>query len=224
MPTSSATSRTVKRRFPRISTKSLDMVVVCWCGRSSRPGIFTDRYSALFKTLKPLTALRSAHKVLPLCLVKQMKCLCKIFAKFAAKFHTQTRCSSSSFIVTLLLIRRRACAPAQFSGCSSMANAHSETGQMAVYRQNLTLGAPSSRSALSVLVGALFKKFGLFLNTPRITITMYDLLTAEPAGSECSNTVPNTNTIHSNLLLRKLTSLVATLTSHSQSFPPEQLH
>jgi hypothetical protein len=30
------------------------------------------------------------------------------------------------------------------------------------------LGALSSRSALSVLVGALFKKFGLFLNKPRI--------------------------------------------------------
>jgi hypothetical protein len=39
---------------------------------------------------------------------------------------------------------------------------------MTVCYQNLTLGALSSRSALSVLVGALFKKFGLFLNTPRI--------------------------------------------------------
>jgi hypothetical protein len=34
--------------------------------------------------------------------------------------------------------------------------------------QNLTLDALSSRSAFSVLVGALFKKFGLSLNTPRI--------------------------------------------------------
>jgi hypothetical protein len=34
---------------------------------------------------------------------------------------------------------------------------------MAVCCQNLTLGALSSRSALSVLVGAQFKKFGLFL-------------------------------------------------------------
>jgi hypothetical protein len=49
-----------------------------------------------------------------------------------------------------------------------MTNAHSETGQMAVCFQNLTLGARSSHSALSVLVGALFKKFGLFLNTLRI--------------------------------------------------------
>jgi len=39
---------------------------------------------------------------------------------------------------------------------------------MAACCQNLTLGALRSRSALSVLVGALFKKFGLFLNTPRI--------------------------------------------------------
>jgi hypothetical protein len=33
---------------------------------------------------------------------------------------------------------------------------------MAACYQNLTLGALSSRSALSVLVGALFKQFGLF--------------------------------------------------------------
>jgi len=78
-----------------------------------------------------------------------------------------TRCSSSSFIVTLSLIRRTACARARFSGCSLTTNAHSETGQMAVCCLNLTIGALSSRSALSLLVGALFKKFGLFLNTPR---------------------------------------------------------
>jgi hypothetical protein len=41
----------------------------------------------------------------------------------------------------------------------STTNAHSETGQIAVCCQNLTLGALSSRSTLSVLVGALFKKF-----------------------------------------------------------------
>jgi len=55
----------------------------------------------------------------------------------------------------------------QFNGCSSTTNAHSETGQMAVCCQNLPLGALSSRSAPSVLVGALFKMFGLFLNTWR---------------------------------------------------------
>ena len=39
---------------------------------------------------------------------------------------------------------------------------------MEVYCQTLTLGVLSSRSVLSVLVGALFKNFGLFLNTPPI--------------------------------------------------------
>jgi hypothetical protein len=63
------------------------------------------------------------------------------------------------------LIRRIACARAQFSGCSSTTNSHSETRQMAVCCQNLPLGALSSRSAPSVMVGELFKKFGLFLNT-----------------------------------------------------------
>jgi hypothetical protein len=57
-----------------------------------------------------------------------------------------------------------------FSGCSPTTNADNETGQMAVCCQNLTLGVPSSRSALSMLVGGLFKKFGLFLNTPRILL------------------------------------------------------
>jgi hypothetical protein len=41
-------------------------------------------------------------------------------------------------------------------------NAHSETGQTAVCCQNLPLGALSSCCVPSVLVGALFKKFGLF--------------------------------------------------------------
>ena len=63
------------------------------------------------------------------------------------------------------LIRRTAYAHAQFSGCSSITNAHSETGQMAVCCQNLPLDALISRIAFFVLVGALFKKFGLFLNT-----------------------------------------------------------
>jgi hypothetical protein len=50
-----------------------------------------------------------------------------------------------------------------------MTNAHSKTGQMAVCCQNLPLGALSSRSVPSVLVGALFKKFSPFLNMPRIS-------------------------------------------------------
>jgi hypothetical protein len=43
---------------------------------------------------------------------------------------------------------------------------------MAVCCQNLPLGAISSRSAPSVLVGALFKKFGLFLKAPRIILVL----------------------------------------------------
>jgi hypothetical protein len=52
----------------------------------------------------------------------------------------------------------------------STPNAHSESGRMAVCCQNQTLDAFSNRSALSVLVGAKLKKFGLFLNKPRISL------------------------------------------------------
>jgi hypothetical protein len=96
--------------------------------------------------------------ILPVCLVKQSKCLCKFFIKLAAKFHTHTHThtrSSSSFIVTLSLIWRTTCALAQFSGCSFTTNAHSETGQMAVCCHNLMLGVLSSRNMLPVLVGAI---------------------------------------------------------------------
>ena len=55
---------------------------------------------------------------------------------------------------------------------SSTTNARSETGQMTVCRQNLMLGANSNRSAFSLLVGALFKKFSLFLNRPRIFVVL----------------------------------------------------
>jgi hypothetical protein len=85
--------------------------------------------------------------------------------------HTHTHCSSSSFIITLSPIRPTACARAQFSGYSSMTNNHSETGQMALCLQNLKLGVLRSHIAFSLLVGALFKKFGVLLNTPRIAFT-----------------------------------------------------
>jgi hypothetical protein len=49
-----------------------------------------------------------------------------------------------------------------------MTNAYSETGEMAVCCQNMMLGALSNRSTLSMLVGVLFKQFGLCLNTPHI--------------------------------------------------------
>ena len=72
---------------------------------------------------------------------------------------------ATSAELSIRINRRTACARAQFSGCSSKTNTHRETEQMEVCCQNLPLGALSSRSAPSVLVGELFKKFGLFLNT-----------------------------------------------------------
>ena len=72
---------------------------------------------------------------------------------------------SISRLAVFGLIRRTACARSQFSGRSSTTNAHSETGKMQVCCQNLPLGVLSSRSAPSMLVGALFEKFGLALNT-----------------------------------------------------------
>jgi hypothetical protein len=47
---------------------------------------------------------------------------------------------------------------------------------MVVCCQNLMLGALSSRSAHSALVGMLFKKFSLFLNTRFIEFSLTDVL------------------------------------------------
>ena len=83
-------------------------------------------------------------------------------------FFILIRLSGNSLLrIEIYYILRTAFARAQFSGCSSTTNAHSQTGLMAVCFKNLTLGALSSRRALSVLVGALFKKFRLLLNKPR---------------------------------------------------------
>jgi len=51
---------------------------------------------------------------------------------------------------------------------------------MAACCQNLMLGALSSRSALSVLVG--LKKFSLFLNTPRIRTHMSSEVLGDSGG------------------------------------------
>jgi hypothetical protein len=91
--------------------------------------------------------------------------------------------------LSLSLIRTTACAHAQFSGCSSTTNAHSETGQMAVCCQNLTLCALSSRSALSVLVGAPFKKFSLFLFMSSLSGTQQGLKERAGCVSLMSETV-----------------------------------
>jgi hypothetical protein len=103
-------------------------------------------------------------------------------------------CWNASWNVLSVTARSSACALAQFSGCSSTTNAHSETGQVALCCQNLTLGTLSSRSALSLLVGALFKKFDLFFNTPRksyavVGNTMSSYLPAYEDGTVCSETL-----------------------------------
>jgi hypothetical protein len=74
-----------------------------------------------------------------------------------------------------------------------MTNAHSETGQMAVCCQNLLLGALSSRSVPSVLAGALFKKFGLFLNTPR-KLAVFDLNSHYQVQTALNPTMGHPNT------------------------------
>jgi hypothetical protein len=51
-----------------------------------------------------------------------------------------------------------------------MTNAHSEVGQMAVCCLNLNLGVLSTRSMLSMFVGALFKTLALLLNSPFVLI------------------------------------------------------
>jgi len=174
MPTSSATSRTVKRRFPRITERTLST-------RSSfdnvegRPGLGSSSTDIL-PSLKRLNHSYYCVRLIqssPYSWLSNWKVSVKLLLSLQLNFaHTQTHtlCSSSSFIVTLSLIRRTACERVQFRGFSSTTNAHSETGEMAVCCQNLTIGALCNHSELSVLVGALFKKFGPFLNMPRITV------------------------------------------------------
>ena len=65
MPTSSATSRAVKDDFheSQYELSRHGRRLLMW--KLVQAWVFTDRHSALFKTLKPLTALRSANTVLP---------------------------------------------------------------------------------------------------------------------------------------------------------------
>ena len=167
MPTSSATSRTVKQPFPRITAWTLS-TWLSFVDVEGRPGLG----SSLTDILPSWTRLHHSQHCVRLTQSSPYAWLSNwnVSIKFLPSFQqnlTHTLCSSSSFIVTLPLIRRTACLHDQFSGFSSTTNALSETGQMAVCCQNLTLGALSSRSTLSVLIGALYKKFGLFLNKSR---------------------------------------------------------
>ena len=62
-------------------------------------------------------------------------------------------------------VQASSCAQRPSDALKLPGTADSETGQMAVCCQNLPVRALSSRSAVTVLVGALFQKFDLFLNT-----------------------------------------------------------
>jgi len=76
---------------------------------------------------------------------------------------------------------------------------------MAVCCQNQTLGALSSRSALSVLVRALFKTFGLFLNTPFMPYYFYSfkMPQAKVECRFCSYIVTSKLSVIFNLLANK---------------------
>ena len=167
MPTSSATSRTVKGWFPRITawtllTWSLFADVKFCPGLGSSPTDILPSLKRLNHSYHCVRIIQSSAYAWLSNWNVSVKFLPSLQQNFT---HKHTHCS---FIVTLSLIGQTACACAQFSGCSSTTNAHSETGQMAVCCQNLTLRRTSSHSALSMLVGTLFKKFGLFLITPHI--------------------------------------------------------
>jgi len=72
---------------------------------------------------------------------------------------------------------------------------------LAVCCQNLPLGALRSRSAPSVVVGALFKKFGLFLNTPRtyLIISRSFLLRMRNVPDKICTENQNTNFVFNNV-------------------------
>jgi hypothetical protein len=92
-----------------------------------------------------------------------------VFKKRPNFLNSSPTSTEDALRVLSAFIRRTARARAQFSGCSSTTNVHSERGQTAVCCQNLLLGALSSRSAPSMLVGALFKKSGLFWTQVYVT-------------------------------------------------------
>ena len=170
MSNSSANSQRVKWWFPRITAR-----------------IFSK--SSSFVDVEVLPDLRiSPTDILPSlkCLNHSFQCVrliqsspyvrlsnwnvSVIFVPSLQQNFQHQRYSSRSFIVTLSLIRRTACARAQFNGCSSAINDQKETGQIAVYCQNLRLGSLCSLSALSMLIGALFRKFCLFLSPVEIIL------------------------------------------------------
>lgn len=153
------------------STNSLDMVTICWWEWSSGVRIVIDWFSAAFKTIKPLIELCATHTVLPVCLAKQLKCHCKRIAMFATKFHTHTRCFSHTHTLFFKVFHCNfGTNPIKklvhVLTSAAIARQQAKHSKWQFFCLNLPLGAPSSRSALPLLVGALFQKFIYFLNIP----------------------------------------------------------
>ena len=88
-----------------------------------------------------------------------------------AHTHTHTRCTWSSFIVTCHYSDEQLVHVLSSAVVAQRPMFIVKREKWQFFCQNLTLGALSSRGALYVLVGALFKKFRLYLNTPRITMS-----------------------------------------------------
>jgi hypothetical protein len=86
---------------------------------------------------------------------------------------------SFSWISSLSLIRRTACACAQFRGCSSTTNTHSETGQTVVCCQNLTLCARPVAAELCAGWRAIWKIRSLFESTSWMWVVSLTRRTSE---------------------------------------------
>ena len=116
------------------------MPVVCWCGRSSRPRVFTDWCSTLFEMLKPCSIAYDS------CIPprKLASAINKRFTEFEAAFHTH-----ALFLKLFHSWIHRTCdTPAHFWGCSLINTAYSGMRETAV--------------SLTVAICVSPAKFGLF--------------------------------------------------------------
>jgi len=102
-------------------------------------------------TVSPKT-LRSAHTFVSEGLLKHFPRFNKRFPEFEAKFHTNTRCSSKSFIFTTYKNRKPVTALVYFSGCNSLTGSDRVMRQEALCYQRLPLLTATSRSAFRSLV------------------------------------------------------------------------
>ena len=87
IPTSSATSRTVRWRFWRNHSKHfLNRIVVHWRGRMSRFGVIFAGRSARFETPVPLVTLRLGQTILSISLLQHLKSSRKSFSQCETEF------------------------------------------------------------------------------------------------------------------------------------------